>query len=444
MGSHVRLQQLQGHLSPSMPEAASVGDTIEDIDTPALVVHEEIMRANIVKMRSMVSDRTSLRPHYKTHKSNDIAAIQLMEGANGLCCAKLFEAEALAYRDVSSRTLEEMQKRGLAKSWRSARLDILVTNEIGIGRKKMDRLGKLASDLLCGSDRHASNRLGVCVDSASQIDAVATAMSQALSGSDRKVDVYVELNHGGNRCGVDTPGQVVALARKIRQIGGSIAFGGMHAYHGTIQHVRKYEERRAKNVESAEVARTTVKLLEAEGFSDVVVTGSGTGTFEFDIVPGSVYTEIQVGSYLFMDKDYSLNGLASGAPSPFSPSLFVLSTIVSSQPPRLVTDAGWKAVDVFVAFPTVYPETAAVDYMPGGDEHGIIIPRGLRRKDGSIDEAKAAAGIQLFAGAEWQVGRKINFFVSHCDPTVNLHDAYVVVSGGKVVDLWRITRGPGL
>lgn len=408
--SQSRVDQISAHLAASeswkaLP--ASVGDSVDAIDTPALVLDVDIMRANIRKMRAMVPPRVSLRPHYKTHKSNEIGALQLLEGAHGLCCAKLFEAETIAYRGVSATIARELESKQAGLTFRSLRLDILITNEIGIGGKKMARLGNLAKDLLRGPGRHPENRLGVCVDGIDQVKALSQTMTTHLGGNGT-IDVYVELNHGGSRCGVDTPAQVVEIAKFIRSGGKGLVFRGIHAYLGTIQHIRKYDDRKAKNAQGAEIARTTVKMLEAEGFKNLVVTGSGTGSFEFDIVDGSVYTEIQVGSYLFMDRDYSLNLDPNGQmTSPFQPSLFIVSSIISHQPPRVVTDAGWKSVDMFVCFPSVVKPAADVEYIPGGDEHGILVPKGLRKRDGSVDMAKAAEGIKLFSDSDWACGQKV-------------------------------------
>ena len=344
----------------------------------------------------------------QTHKSNDIAVLQLLEGANGLCCAKLFEAECLAYGSVSISTARELSERGNGATFKSTKLDILITNEVGIGGKKMARLGKLAKDLLLGAGRHKDNRLGVCVDGIEQVQALSAMAKEYIAGTGAELALYVELNHGGNRCGVDTPEQVVEIAKYIRSSAGpELSFKGIHAYMGTVQHVRKFEERKEKNAAAAEVARTTVKLLEAQGFSDIVLTGSGTGSFEFDILEG-IYTEIQVGSYVFLDRDYLLNLSADGTmKSPFSPSLFILSSIISHQPPRVVIDAGWKSVDMFVCFPSVAKPAADVDYIPGGDEHGVIVPKGLRSRDGSVDPAKAQVGMELFSRLEWKLGEKL-------------------------------------
>lgn len=441
--SSERITQVASHLQhrpwqPSLP--AQIGDAIARADTPALVVSLPNLLGNVRKMRHLVPPHISLRPHYKTHKSNDIAALQLEGGANGLCVAKLSEAEAICFGNVSLKHT--------GGNWKSMKLDILITNEIGIGDSKMQRLEALAKELLSGPGRNSENRLGLCVDSIAQIKAFSNVAKNLGSKS---LDLYVELNHGGNRCGVDTPEEAVKLALEIRKMGG-VVFRGLHAYIGTAQHVRNYEERKKKNAEAAEIAKRTVEMLKKEGFSDIVCSGSGTGTFEFDILPGSPYTELQVGSYVFFDRDYSFNLSASGRKqSPFKPSLFVLSTIGSNPGNRVVLDAGWKAVDVFVCMPGLHHPQAELDYVPGGDEHGILVPNGLRRKDGSVDVTRADYSQELLKKKEWQVGEKVWLFVSHCDPTVNLHDWFVVIDHdegkegeGKVVDLWRTARGPGL
>ena len=184
-------------------------------------------------------------------------------GAVGVCVEKVGEAEAMVHGGVA---------------------DVLVTNEI-VGRQKLRRLmalGRLA-------------RIGACVDDVSQVAALEAAAGEAGS----TLPVYVEVNMGGNRCGVEPGAPALDLARRIAAAP-HLGFAGLQAYHGSAQHVRQWEERRAAIGIAADKAGATRDLLERHGIPCPVVTGAGTGSFEFEAESG-VYTELQCGSYIFMD-----------------------------------------------------------------------------------------------------------------------------------------------
>jgi 3-hydroxy-D-aspartate aldolase len=141
------------------------------------------------------------------------------------------------------------------------------------------------------------------------------------------LSAYVEVNMGGNRCGVEPGEPALALARQITQAL-HLTFGGLQAYHGSAQHLRGWEERRQAIARAADKAGRTRDLLARHGIECPTVTGAGTGTFEFESASG-VYTELQCGSYIFMDADYGRNLDRDGAPTKaFEPSLFVWTTVI--------------------------------------------------------------------------------------------------------------------
>ena len=280
--------------------------------------------------------------------------------------------------------------------------NVLVTNEI-VGKGKLARLAALAC--IC--------RIGVCADDPSQVDAIEAAAAAAGV----RLEVCVEINAGGNRCGVMPGAPAMALAR---QIAGAphLTFGGIQAYHGNAQHRRTVNERREAATVAWDAARKTRDLLRANGIACPVITGAGTGTFELDAESG-VITELQCGSYLFMDVDYSQNLDATGVPvSMFRQSLFVLASVMSVAVPGIaVLDAGHKAVAVDSGLPVVW-KRADLEYIGASDEHGKL---------------RIAPG-----AAVPRLGEKLRLVPGHCDPTIDRYDWYVGVRAGRVECLWPI------
>ena len=369
---------------------ARVGRPIAEIDTPALVIDLDAFERNLDALNRSIAGRDiRVRAHAKTHKCPEIALRQIAAGAVGVCCQKVGEAEAMVEGGVG---------------------DVLVSNEV-VGGSKLARLARLA--------RRA--KVGVCVDDAGNIDAVAAAARSAGV----TLDVYVEIDVGARRCGVAPGDAAVALARKLR---GSpeLRFAGLQAYHGSAQHIRGMAERRAAIETAAGAVRETRAALEREGIRCPIVTGAGSGSYMFEIETGA-WNELQPGSYVFMDADYARNEWAAPLPR-FEHALFVLSTVMSLPAPgRAVLDAGLKASSIDSGLPTVW-RSPGIRYTRPSDEHGVL-------------ELDADAPVL-------QLGQKLLLVPGHCDPTVNLHDWYVCVRGGMdqgtVEALWPITaRGAG-
>ncbi|MGH6952766.1 MAG: DSD1 family PLP-dependent enzyme [Alphaproteobacteria bacterium] len=367
---------------------ARIGDSIEDVDTPALVVELDAFEENLAHMaRSLEGSAIRLRPHSKTHKSPMVAAKQIALGAVGVCCQTVAEAEAMVMGGVR---------------------DVLVSNEV-VGERKIARLAALA--------RQA--RLGVCVDDAGNAEALAGA-ARAFGAT---LETYVEVDVGSRRCGVDPGAPARDLARRVAAAPG-LRFAGLQGYFGSAQHVRAHAERRVAIAEAAGKLGETKALIEKDGIACPVVTGAGTGTYRFEAASG-VYTEVQPGSYVFMDRDYARNLGPDGAPArDFRHSLFVLATVMSRPATdRAVLDAGLKAL-AFDSGPPAIDGQADAEYVRAADEHGVV-----RLGEG---------------GRQLRLGDKVRLIPGHCDPTVNLHDWYVGVRGGRVEALWLIAaRGAG-
>ena len=356
---------------------ATVGQRVEDVDTPALVIDLDAFERNLRTMADSVKGRrVRVRAHAKTHKCPEIAKRQIAMGAVGVCCQKVSEAEALVAGGVSN---------------------VLVSNEV-VGAAKIARLAELS--------RRA--QLGVCVDHA---DGVA-----ALEASGAKLDVYIEIEVGMGRCGVAPGEPALALARRIAAAK-NLRFAGLQAYQGRAQHLRSMAERRAAIDGAARAVRLTEELLNKHGIECPIVTGAGSGTYMLEVENGA-WNEIQPGSYIFMDVDYGRNEWAAPLPR-FEHSLFVLTTVMSRPAAdRAIVDAGLKASSVDSGMPAVWQRPGLV-YRAASDEHGVI---------------DITSGAQPPA-----LGEKLLLVPGHCDPTVNLYDWYVCVRGGRVEALWPIS-----
>ena len=360
---------------------AAPGMREDEIDTPALVLDLDAFEANLATMRDMLAPTaTRLRAHAKTHKSSVIAQRQMAHGAIGQCVQKVGEAEVLAWGGIP---------------------DILVSNEV-VGAGKLARLAALA--------RIAE--VAVCADDAAQVAAAAAAAEAAGI----RLAVLVEIDVGGGRCGVAPGTEAAALARLIAA-SRHLRCGGLQAYHGGAQHLRRAEQRHFAIAAAAEDCRRTIDILRQQGLDCPIVGGGGTGTFMLEAASG-VYNEIQTGSYVFMDADYGRNLDASGRErAPFRQSLFVLATVMSAARSGVaVVDAGHKAVAVDSGLPLVAGR-AGVAYVGASDEHGKLVAEG---------------------GEAPKLGEKLRLIPGHCDPTVDRYDWYVGVRGGRVECVWPI------
>lgn len=350
------------------------------LNTPALIVDIDALERNVAAMAAFAAAHgLALRPHAKTHKSAEIARLQIAAGASGVCCAKLGEAEALSQSGIHN---------------------ILITSPV-VGPAGVERLAALAA---CSPGLMAT---------ADHPDAVA-----ALARTGVDLTLVVDLDPGFHRTGVADPKSAVELARQIDEAP-SLTFGGVQFYCGAQQHIEGYPDRRAAIAERTEILSRTLALLAEAGLNPPLVTGGGTGSHLIDAELG-VLTELQVGSYIFMDRQYADCDLTGAGSSPFETSLFVDARVISANHPGMVTvDAGLKAFATEAGAPPVIrgaAEGAVYQFM--GDEHGAIIP------------PRGATPPRL--------GEVVTLGAPHCDPTVNLYEAYHVVKGDTLVGVWPI------
>ncbi len=370
-----------------MPAPAIPGMPFAEIDTPALIVDLDAFERNLKLMAEKTSPyAVRLRPHSKSHKSPLIALKQMALGAVGVCCQKVSEAEVMVRGGVS---------------------DVLIANEI-VGRRKLDKLAWLAREA----------KVSVCTDNVANADELDAAAARAGV----RLEVLVEIDCGGRRCGIP-PGKPAAELAAVIAGKPHLTFGGLHAYYGTAQHFRTTQERVTAIASAGERVRETLTELERLGIPCPIVTGAGTGTFELEAASG-IWNELQPGSYIFMDADYARNTVDGGRPfDTFEHALFVLVSVMSTPAPdRAVVDAGHKALGNDAGFPEV-PGLPGAKYHRPSDEHGVL--------DLSAAQQRPA------------LGDKILLIPGHCDPTVNLHDWYIGVRGlgtrdARVASVWPV------
>src|ERR671918_2478551 len=353
------------------------------LSTPCLLLEADAFEHNLAAMMDLVRGYgRQLRPHVKAHKCAAIARRQIEAGAVGLCCATVREAEVMAGAGLEG---------------------ILVTSPV-VAPGMIERLVRV---------RERISDLAVVVDSA----AGAEALAAGASGS-RPIGAVVEIDVGQGRTGVRGPEDAVGLARRIEALP-QLRYRGIQAYYGHLQHVPAYADRKAKAAAQWARLQPFLDALSAEGLRPGIVTGGGTGTHLPDLEDGP-FTEIQPGSYLFMDMQYGAIELAPGSDAPFRTALTVAARVISAnQPDLVVLDAGFKAMATD-AGPALVASGAAADatYQFMGDEHG---------------------GLRFGAGAPRPaVGDLVTLVAPHCDPTVNLHDWFHVMERGRLVDIWPI------
>lgn len=375
-------QQSERESSMYQPQ---LGDPLDALDTPSMIVDLTLMEDNITRMMTRFrGSQVHVRPHLKTVKSPDLARLLLAAGAAGGCVAKVSEAEVMAQAGID---------------------DLLITTEI-VGTPKLARLVALVQ-------QHP--RIKVVVDSQEG----AQALNQAMHHAQLHIDVLMDLNVGQNRCGV-TPGEeALQLAQAIRRLS-HLHLVGVQGYEGHLQHIRDAQERAQRCQQAMQLLTETAAQLRAVGFPIDIVTTGGTGTAEMCASCEGI-TEVQPGSFVFMDTDYR-NALGPV----YANALTVLATVLSCPAPgRAVVDAGLKSLSIESGMPEPRG-LAGVQYHPGGDEHGIL----------TWESNNIPDNVPL------KVGDRIAFLPSHIDTTINLHDTYYAYRDGRLEAIWPVaTRG---
>ena len=356
--------------------------SIEDLDTPVLLINADALERNIQRMQALSAQaKIAYRPHAKSHKSPMLAQMQLDAGAQGICCAKLGEAEVMADAGIP---------------------DILITTPV-VGRSKLQRLVNVAQQ----------SRISVVADDADNISDLAAAAQTAGI----RLDVLVEVDVGQGRCGVPPGPEAARLARLIGDTRW-LRFKGLQGYQGLIQMTTSIAERETAARAALELLTTTADDVRAAGIKIEVLTGGGTGTSVIDVALAGL-TELQPGSYIFMDSRYTTIEWSGGALTPFENALTVLGTVVSRPATdRCIVDVGYKAASSDGGSPLPLGLEGVV-FSFAGDEHGQLQ---------FSDEDRTSA-----------IGDKVSFIPSHCDTTVNLYDQFIVTRKNHIEAIWDIS-----
>ncbi|GIW81632.1 MAG: alanine racemase [Gemmatales bacterium] len=346
--------------------------TLADLDAPQLVIDLDVVDANLQRMFGAFQNReVDVRVHFKSLKCAGLARYIACHGGDKFLCAKLNEAEVLADAGLT---------------------DIFIANQI-VGPIKLRRLAELA--------RRADVR--VCVDDADNV----REMSRAATEAGATIGVLVEVNIGMNRCGVEPGEPALELARLVRSLPG-LRFDGLQGYDGHLQLVADADERKRKCHQSLEKLIATRRLIEKAGIPVKVVTGAGTGTWEFVGFYDGI-TEIQPGSFVLMDSIYHQ------VRPEFACALSIMAAVISKAPGRYVLDAGSKAISKDFGSPAIlgrpHDKVARL-----AEEHTVV-------ESDRID---------------LRIGDRVRVIPAHCCATMNLHRNCVAVRQEQVEAIWPI------
>lgn len=384
------------------PYAPKVGDPLSALDTPSMIVDLDLMESNVHKLFStLLPTGINIRPHLKTTKSATLAARLVKAGAKGGCVAKLSEAEVMCRLGFD---------------------DLLITCEI-VGAVKVARLVALFRQhralRIVVDDKDAAKAIDEALRQDGSFDSSSSSSStKDKEGGDGRLMTLVDLDVGLHRTGVQPGAPARDLARFVADECPRLRLMGVQGYEGHVQHVHGLEARKAMCLASMATLVATADELRAEGHAIEVVTGGGTGTAEFcATVPG--VTEVQPGSFLFMDTDYrhAVGGF-------YANSLTILATVVSRQAERMVTiDAGLKSLTTDSGLAEC--KDRGYTYAVLGDEHGSL---SWEEEEGDVKGLK--------------VGDRVEMVPSHIDPTINLHDVYYAHRKGVIEEIWKVdSRG---
>lgn len=355
----------------------AVGRHRSEVVTPALILDLPAAKRNIAHMAErLLTMPAKIRPHIKVHKSPDLSRLQVEAGAIGLSVATVWEAIVLV----------------------DAGLDhIFVVNTVA-GPDKLRALAELA--------RRAD--VMVAVDDSTN----AETLSDAARATGSELGVFIELDTGMDRCGVDSPDEALALARRLGQLPG-LRFMGLTGYEGHCSLTPEKELRHEKQRAAMEMMVQTADLIAADGIACPILSAGGTATWDWTAADPRI-TEIQAGSYVVMDV---FHGAMVGD---FENSLFVAATVISRRPDRLVLDAGNKSIGAPALARIVGHDLVNHRF---DEEHGIFV-------------ADASTALR--------VGDAVELVPGYAPATVNWYDAFHVVEDDVVVDIWPvIPRGPG-
>jgi len=360
--------------------------TKEDIGTPALILDEALFQKNLETMAAH-NKRTGLklRAHVKIHKCPEITKRQIALGAIGVCCATTAECELMVNSGI----------RGVLHTCQPA------------GRNQIARTVALA--------RREPTFTGV-LDDPITVD----ALEEALAAAHAKMNVIVDVFAGLNRQGCQPGEPALQLAQKVDQ-SKHLKLVGMMGYSGNASHTHGWEARKKRSTDDVAAMLGTVELCRKSGLPIEIITGGSTGTYNIDTE--NHLTELQAGSYIFMDTIYRKIGgkTDENVYADFEPALSVMTTVISkTRLDQCAVDYGNKAM---------LRETDEVKGQPG-----------IRIQSGG-----AEYGMLLWndSGRDIKLGGRLEIYPSNLDTSVNVYDRIYVARNESIVDVWPIMGRAG-
>jgi D-serine deaminase-like pyridoxal phosphate-dependent protein len=355
---------------------------VQELSTPALTVDLDVLEKNLGRLAQFCRRQgVALRPHIKTHKTVEVARMQLAHGAAGLTVAKVGEAEVMAAAGFD---------------------DILVAYPI-LGQEKLQRLAAIAR----------ARRLLVSLDS----EAAAQELSRAAAAQNASIGVLVEIDVGAHRCGLGPGSALVTLAKAIDRLPG-LKFRGLMSFFGNIWGTA--EQRRAEAEAVGGHFARALAAFQAEGMPVEIVSGGSTPAAEFThLIHG--LTEIRPGTYVYND----LNTYYQGACGLEDCAVRVVATVVSTAVPgRAIIDGGSKT---FSSDPLGSGPKSGYGYVVEAPDAPIVK---LNEEHGYLDIAQSQH--------RFRVGEVVTVIPNHVCVTVNMHDEILTVRQGEAVGCWKI------
>lgn len=345
------------------------------ISTPAMVVDYTVLEKNIHHMAQFAKENgVNLRPHVKTHKCPVIAHLQLAAGAQGICVAKVSEAEVFAASGIK---------------------DILIANEI-VSPEKIQRVLNL----------NRYTRTMVVVDSKQNI----IDLNEFARKANQELEVLIDLNVGLNRTGV-TPGEPALELAKLIEKSSNLNLHGLQAYEGHLTYIKDFAQKEERTHACMNATVETKQLIEKDGIACPVITAAGSGTYMITgKYPG--VTEIQPGTYVFND-----HHITSVVPE-LEIALTILATVNNLPSKGIMTlDMGSKSISPDMGDPQFRGFGKKLKVLALTEEHcQCIYP----------------------AKYEFHLGDKIEAIPAHVCPTVNLYDFFYVLRDGEIIGKWPV------
>lgn len=347
---------------------------VSDLETPATLLDLNILKKNMDRMQQIIGHYpVKLRPHFKTCKSIEIAKMQINAGAVGMTTSKLAEAEVLVDAGFTN---------------------VLIANQI-VQKSKLERLAQLA----------LNSHIIVCVDQPQNI----YDLSEAAVNNGSEIFLYIEYDIGMHRCGVSTYEDFYALAKLITELPG-VTFSGIQAYAGHLSHEADLDLVQQKVLEYEKCLTGLKKYVEERGIPVKDISGASTNTSRYKASHG-VYTELQPGSYIFVDQAYLPCQL------PYEQSLFIVSTVISKSTDRIILDVGAKGLGMDQVFPCVVGHEKDT-YVLSEEHFAVQNDRGIPYTE--------------------KIGDKVLLIPGHCCTTINLYPKLYVKEGTDITSVWNV------